>query len=126
MISLGGIELSRSLQWINRDDALTIAQSVRYARGGGARIYQQELLVGRPIVLEASASTGWFTQAMRADLLTIAKEMGQVYEFVYFGETYRVIFDHANSPALTFEKIIYRQVPDTTDYFMGRILLITV
>jgi hypothetical protein len=126
MISLGGIQLSRSLQWTNRDEALTIAQSVRYTRGGGVRVYQQKLLAGRPITLEADESTGWFTNAMRVSLLTMANEIGQEYTFVYFGETYQVIFDHANPPAVAFDKIIYRQVPDSTDYFMGRISLITV
>ena len=126
MISLGGTQLSRSLQWTNRDEALTIAQSVRYTRGGGVRVYQQKLLAGRPIILEADASTGWFTNAMRTSLLAMGNEIGQEYTFVYFSETYQVIFDHANPPAVAFEKIIYRQVPDSADYFMGRISLITV
>lgn len=126
MISLGGISLNPSLQWVNRDESLSIAQSVRYTRGGGARVYQQKLLVGRPIVLEANEETGWFSNQMRVDLLSLAEEVGQVYDFVYFTETYRVIFRHDEPPAVAFEKIIYRQVPDSTDYFMGRVSLITV
>lgn len=126
MISLGGTALSNSLQWVNRDEALTVAQSVRYTRGGGVRVYQQKLIAGRPIILEANEETGWFTNGMRESILAMADEIGQVYEFVYFSETYQVIFDHANAPAVSFEKIIYRQVPDSSDYFMGRISLITV
>ena len=126
MIQLGGVTLSPSLQWVNRDESLTVAQSVRYTRGGGVRVYQQKLIAGRPILLEANEETGWFTNGMRTSLLTMADEIGQVYEFVYFSETYQVIFDHANPPAVAFEKIIYRQVPDSSDYFMGRISLITV
>lgn len=126
MITLGGIELNPSLQWVNRDDSLSIAQTLRLTRGGGARIYQQRLFAGRPILLEANEETGWFTNEMRESILELADTMDQTFLFSFFGEEYTVLFNHSEPPAVSFTKIIYRQVPDDEDWFMGRISLITV
>lgn len=126
MIMLGGVALSSSLQWVNRFDAITIAQTTRYTRGGNIRVYRQRLMSGIPIQLRADESTGWFTESMRSSVLALADALGEVYDFHFFSEDYQVIFDHGNPPAASFEKMIYRQVPDSTDYFMGQISLITV
>lgn len=126
MITFDGIELNPSLQWVNRDQSLRVAQTVRYTRGGMAKIYQQPLFSGIPILLEANEETGWFTNSMREDLLLRADMVGVMFPFFYFGTEYTVIFNHSDPPAVSFTKIIYRQVPDSSDYFMGTVSLITV
>jgi hypothetical protein len=126
MITLGGIELNPSLQWVNRFETFSIAQTVRLTRGGGAKIYQQRLFVGRPVSLVADEETGWFTNEMREEVLALAEEMDQTFLFSFFGEEYQVVFNHTDPPAVSFTKILYRQVPDDDDWFMGKISLITV
>lgn len=126
MISLDGVPLSSSLQWVNRDQSLRVAQTLRLTIGGGAKVYQQRLHAGIPIVLAANEETGWFTNAMREAMLARAEMIGTVFVFQYFGASYNVVFNHSEPPAVSFEKIIYRQVPDAGDYFMGQILLVTV
>lgn len=126
MISLGGVALSNSLQWVNRYESLRVAQTVRRTTGGGVRVYQQRLYAGIPIVLEANEETGWFTNQMRTGILSLADQLNLSFEFVFFGEIYSVVFNHEQPPAVTFTKIIYRQIPSAEDYFMGKILLLTV
>lgn len=126
MIFLDGVQLSSSLQWVNRDGSFRIAQRIRMTTGGGAKVYQQRLHAGIPIVLEANEETGWFTNEMREAMLARADTLGTVFVFEYFGSSYNVVFNHSTPPAVSFEKIIYRQVPDAGDYFMGQLLLVTV
>lgn len=125
MITLGGVELNRSLQWVDRYRSYQIAQSMRYTRGGNIRLYQQRLYTGRRITLVADESTGWFTNPMRVAVLDLCSQIDQTFAFYFFGEDYEVVFDHTEVAA-EFEKIIYRQVPEDEDVFMGTVRLITV
>jgi hypothetical protein len=125
-ITLDGNTLSGSLQWLEKDAWSPVAQTTQYTLGGGLVVYTQQLLAGRPITLEATEDTGWITRTMLDQIEALAAVPGAVYTLVVHGYSANVIFRHDEPPAVEFTPLQPRATPQPTDYYIGRLKLLTV
>ena len=125
-ISINGITLSPSLQWTDQHKYSPVAQTVKRTLGGGSVVYSQGLTLGRPITLEALADTGWITKAMLDTLEDLAQNPGAVYNLNIHGFTADVVFRHEEPPAVDFTPLTPRSSPQSGDYFIGTLKLLTV
>ena len=125
-IILNGVTLSGSMQWVEKHQWSPVAQSTQYTLGGGLVVYTQELLAGRPVTLEAREDTGWITKLMLDQIEAMAAAPGGVYTLDVHGYTANVVFRHDEAPAVDFTPLQPRAIPLDTDYFIGRLKLLTV
>lgn len=125
-IVLNGVTLSGSMQWVEKDAWSPVAQTTQYTLGGGLVVYTQQLLAGRPVTLEAREDTGWITRAMLDAIETMASTPGAVYTLSVHGFTANVVFRHDEPPAVEFSPLQPRATPLVTDYYIGRLKLLTV
>jgi hypothetical protein len=94
--------------------------------GGKLVTFEQTLIEGRPITLQAVSEQGWLTKKQVDDLQVLAISPGGVYTFTYDTETHKVLFDHSSGPALDFQMIVARPNAADGDFMLGTIHLITV
>lgn len=126
-ITLGGTQLSGSLQWTDRYNFSSIAQTTERTLSGNLVIFNASLVSGMPITLEATQDTGWFTGAMVTAIRTMADTLNGTFALDWHQEeSYNVKFMHDDPPAIQFTPLVGK-VPQTgTDYFTGTIKLFTV
>lgn len=125
-IVLGGVTLSGSLIWEDKDSYNGVAQNVRRTLGGGLVVYHQPLSKGRPITLTATEETGWITRAMLDSLQVMAESAGAVYTLNLHGFVTDVMFRHHEPPALSFTPLQHRATQLSGDFYTGQIKLFTV
>ncbi len=125
-IVLGGVTLSGSLLWEDKDSYSAVAQTTKRTLGGALVVYHQPLSKGRPITLTATEDTGWITRAMLDSLQTMAQSAGSVYTLNLHGFVVDVVFRHHEPPALSFSPLQPRATPLAGDYYIGQIKLLTV
>jgi len=125
-ITLNGTALSSSLQWVNRYNWSPVAQASKRTLGGTLVVYPQDLTAGRPIQLVANAETGWFTKDMVDAMLSLAAQSSGQFVLDFHGETHTVMFAHEGGSAISFEPLIKKATPLSTDYFTGTINLFTI
>lgn len=125
-ITLGGVTLSPSMAWSDRDIPQSVEQSVRRTLGGGTIIEAAAVSGGRDITLASSSDMGllsWVTvQAVKA----LAEQAGAVFLLDIDGQQFNVMFRHHDAPAFIAEPLMARPVPFDDDYFRCTIKLITV
>lgn len=125
-ITLGGVTLNPSLQWVDRWRYTSIAQSQLRTLGGSLVAVSARLYEGIPVTLEASTDTGWLQKSVVDSLLTMADSLGSTYSLDFHGTVMTVMFDHASSPAVNFRPLLFKEPQEATDYFIGTIKLLTV
>ncbi|MBF0283587.1 MAG: hypothetical protein HQL51_03915 [Magnetococcales bacterium] len=121
VITLGGVELPRQIQWIDRDAWSPVAQSVERTLDGGQAIFAAGLQAGRPITLEADAGVAWITDEQRQAVLALAAQPGSVFQLAWGTEFYSVMFRHHDAPAVEL-----RPLRPNSGWFVGQIKLVTV
>lgn len=125
-ISIGSVILPDSLQWPDRFNYSPVAQSHALTLGGQLVTFESSLVAGRNITLEAVIDQGWLTKKQVDDLKLISDTIGNTYTLTYDTETFTVIFDHSNGPAVNFSLLVPRPNAQDTDYMIGTIKLLTV
>ena len=125
MITLNAVVLNPSLQWINRKTSTNLVQSSKRTIGGIHLVSTAVKTAGRPIVLEATESTGWLDYSMVVAVMGMADTPGGIYPFSFFNETYSVIFD-IEAGAYEFQPLQSKQEFVADDKFIGTIRLLTV
>ena len=125
-ITLGGIELNGSLQWIDRYQSGKIAMTTKRSLAGNLFVYSQPLDKGTPITLQATIDTGWFTMSMVDSLLVLNALSNVTHVLGFHGEIHDVMFNEVDALALSFSSLEYRVplLPDSR--FIGTIRLFTV
>lgn len=128
MILLNGLVLNPSLQWEERFSSSDVLQSVKQTLGGRTVINAAQISGGRNITLVASEDTGWLTFAMVKALRVMAEVPGLILPFTFHNDLLgaQVAFRHHDKPALEVSALSPRAVHDDSDFFIGRIKLITV
>ena len=126
-ITLGGVDLNNSLQWVDRFDQTLVASTRRRTLGGNLVIFEQPLLAGANITLTATPDTGWFTYEMVVAIKALADVPGATHVFEFHGETYNVRFNYEGTP-VQFTPLIPKNAgyANETDYFVGTLNLYTV
>lgn len=125
-ITLNGVALNGSLQWVDRDSYSPVAQEVLTTLGGNPVVYSKSLSGNQPVTLEATEDTGWLTKTMLDSLKGIASVPGGVYTLDVHGEVMNVVFAHHAPPAIDFKPLQPRAVPLPDDRYIGSLKLITV
>jgi len=125
-ITLGGITLPSQIVWANQFQKDPIAQDIKRTLGGGLVVTEQTLTEGRPIILQATQDQGWFTKAQVVAVEELASIVTTSYTLVFGSETFTVIFNHSQPPAVSFSPLVWRANSADTDYFVGTIKLLTV
>lgn len=126
--SIGGVALNplSDLIWQDRFSANDIEQTNRRTLGGELVSYVGTLIAGRPITLLATEKFGWQHKDVVVLLMALSSVPGAIYEFVFGAETYQVMFDHSQGPAVDMQPNMARATHDDQDYFTGQIKLLTV
>lgn len=127
MITLGGVTLNGSLQWTDRFGYSPIVTNTNRTLAGSLVVFSASMANGRPITLEATEDTGWFTKQMVDDILVLAYQIDTQFLFDFHAEeTHNVMFDHSEQ-AVDFTPLIPKVPFDQNEsYFTGRIVLFTV
>lgn len=125
-ITFNGLTLNPSLQWIDRYNWSNVAQNNIRTLGGTFVSFAMGTSGGRPITLQATENTGWFTKTMVDSLKSFADVPGATYALSFHGESHTVMFNHAEAPAVEFTRLVPREPPDADDPFAGTLKLIEV
>ena len=123
-LNLGGVALPH-LIWVDEYQVQDIAQSTKRTLGGGLVVYEQNLIAGRPITLEATEDQGWLTKA-QVESLRALEAVATSYNLQVGGQNFTVIFRRDEGPAIEVTPIVFRINSEDTDYFTGLIRLLTV
>lgn len=128
MISLDGLELNPSMNWVERFESAGVAQSARVTLGGRPVISSAQLQGGRHITLVATHDSGWLTKAVIDQLVEMAKVPGRMLQLTYHDSltSVLVVFRHHEAPALVFTPLAQKSYYEATDYFSGTIKLLEV
>ncbi|MBF0370984.1 MAG: hypothetical protein HQL52_16165 [Magnetococcales bacterium] len=105
MKQLDDIILPDSLQWIDRHQASSTAQSLDYTLAGNPVLFAQGLEKGRPITLEAAEEVTWLDQETVDALLDLANQAGATFSLNWEGEWLTVMFRHNEPPAVSLHPI---------------------
>lgn len=128
-VSIGSVTLtdtSSLIQWPDRFTYSNIAQLHQRTLSGKLVTFEQTLIEGRPITLQAVSDQGWLTKSLVDALQVLALTPGGIYTFTYDTEVHQVIFDHSSGPALDIQLIVARPNVAEEDFMLGTIHLITV
>ena len=126
MITLGGIALNRSIQWVDRFHTSTVIANNRRFLAGNLRVLQARVDKGIEITLRATQTQGWLSKAQVDSLLTISDNIGVYYSLDFDGEVLEVVFDHSAGNAVEVTPLIFKPTYADSDYFVGSIRLLTV
>lgn len=125
-VTLGGVQLSGSLIWEDRNKQTPVAQTIQRTLGGSLAVYHKRLIAGRPVTLIAREDTGWITKAMLDAIESMAETAGGVYTLDYHGFTAQVMFRHHEAPAVSFTPLTPKAEPEPDDFYIGELRLFTV
>ena len=126
MITLGGIELNRYIQWPDRfTNSNTIAQNRRFL-GGNLQILQTSTIKGHSVTLKAAEDQGWLTKTMVDGLRILSDTLETSYILDFEGDVLDVMFDHSDEAAVTMSPLVVKSTYTDEDFFIGSIHLITV
>lgn len=123
---LGTVTLSDDMQWIDRAQRLQVAQTDARTVAGNLVSWQQGLVLGRPITLEANESMGWITYKEVLELEVLAAVAGATYSLQIEAVFYIVQFRNVDPPAVDFVPLISRLNIAPEDYMRGQIKLTQV
>lgn len=128
VVSLNGVILSSSLNWVERYNSHSAVQEVRRTLTGRAVIHSAPLVGGRDITLMASEDSGWLTKRMVDSLIDMAGRVGEIFTLTYADALIAVpvVFRHHEPPALELKPLIQRLAPQNGDYWTGTIKLISI
>lgn len=94
--------------------------------GGNPVVYSKALHGNRPVTLEATEDTGWFSKAMVDDIEAMASVPGGVYTLNFHGEVMNVIFAHHDGHPIDLKPLQPKAIPLPEDCYIGTLKFITV
>lgn len=122
-VVLGGVTLPSNIVWEDKYKWNPVVQDVKTTLGGRPVVFSASLTAGRRITLVAYSDQGWLTLAQVEAIKALADVAGATYMLTIGAETFTVSFRHDEPPAVEFDPLIPRGVPESGDYFVGRIKL---
>ena len=124
-VVLGGVTLPPNIVWEDKYKWNPVVQEVKSTLGGSLIVYSGQMR-GRRITLVAYQDQGWLTLAQVDAVKALADVAGATYTLTIGAESFTVVFRHEEPPAVEFEPLIPRAVPESGDFFVGRIKLLVV
>lgn len=127
MIRLDGLDLPAALLWSDEFAWSPVAQAARRTLGGSLVVFTRELAGGRPITLEAAEDRAWMTRAQVEGVSAMAAIPGGVFTLEIRGKSFPVMFRHQDGqPAVTANPLIPFANPQPGDFYIAKLLLMTV
>lgn len=128
MISIGGVELNPKSDMVWRDRFVSYKAEQLHQRTLGNRLVVMtgSRVGGRPITLEATAEYGWQRKSVVDQLIELADVEGGVYAFIFGAESYSILLDSSNGPAVDMRPNFARVAQGLNDYMQGQIKMVTV
>ena len=126
-VILGGVALSKSLQWNDRFQFSTARLSTKRTLGGTLVVFNQTVSdKGRIITLEATGNTGWFSHSMVVAIMAQSDVTGAQYSLDYHGELFVVMYNQEKPPAASFKPLNSYPNYSGDEWFTGTINLFTI
>lgn len=125
-LTLGGVTLSDSTIWADRDSYSPVAMSRTQTLGMKQVVRAVAVPKGRTITLQGVQDTGWVTKAVVDQLQALADAVGATYTLNFNGTQYTVMFKHDDPPAFSAAPLVYRNNQAQTDYYTWEVKLVTV
>ena len=126
VINLGGVDLPDDMRWLDEFTFQPVAQSVTRTIAGNHVEFNQGLILGQPITLEATETEGWLTRAQVDAVQTLAATVGATYTLAIGAQTFTVAFRHNEGVAFEPSPLLPRIDPDVEDFFRAVLRLRTV
>lgn len=129
---IDSIYLPSGTRWLDRAQHQARAATLRRTLDGRIHEYSTAVSVGRPITLDITAPYSWLYLAKYTALQVLAVAEGAQYSFNWQApnngatETYTVIFDWSEGPALDMTHRDSRPIAIDYGLYEGQIHLITV
>lgn len=121
MIILNGIVLPEDLFWSDEFAWSAVRQSTDLTLTGGLIVEEAAQQAGRPITL----ADGWASRLIVEQLYALVQQPGQVHTLSLRGQSYPVMFRHADG-ALAANPIQAVTDPDSTDPYLITLRLMVV
>lgn len=100
-ITIADQEYRPDSQWLllNRNNLERVKTTVSMALNGAAHIEQAKKLAG--VALQVGTLAGWLSRAEFKQLQTLSTEVLGVFTLTLDGQSYQVVWDHSQGPAVT-------------------------
>lgn len=125
LVTLGGIDLPDDINWIDEFQFQPVGQSITRTIAGNHVEFNQALVQGRPITLEATDTEGWLTKSQVDSLQSLAGNPGATYTLDIGAKSFTVAF-RQDEGAFEPSPLLSRIDPDAGDFFTAIIRLRTV
>ena len=125
-IIFNALSLPDGLKWEDEFSSAKVVQTVKRTLAGSPVVFYGQRLAGIPITLSSSADEGWATRNVVQSLASMADVPGAVYTLSLRGVSYSVVFRHDMPPAFKADPVINVSDPQSGDYYMVKINLMTV
>lgn len=126
MITLDGVELNINMVMPERFSSKTVAMAVKRTLGGKPVVRTGKVPSGYKITLNAGETFGWLSKLQVEAVLTRAEVAGAIYTLVYGPDSYQVMFDSEDGPAVELLPFVPRNNHEDTDQFFGVIRLLVL
>jgi hypothetical protein len=124
--TLGGVGLPVSLSWQDQYAFSPVAQKSVRTIGGKVVVFSQSLSRGRPITLVSLRDQGWMDLPTVNAIQALSIVPGATYSLVIDATVFTVVFRHHEAPAFNARPLIARVIPDSDDWFLATVRLMTV
>lgn len=124
--SLGSVNLSPDLIWLDEFSSARVAQSLRRTLDGGVTITTSPRNSGIAITLQSDADAGLMPRSSVQALADLASEEGGQFVLHFHGSTHTVIFRHDDAPAFTAEPWYSLAYPGSDHLYRVTLKLLTV
>ncbi|MEE8114515.1 MAG: hypothetical protein V3T23_09170, partial [Nitrososphaerales archaeon] len=94
MVTLGGVDLPDDINWIDEFNFQPVSQSVTRTIAGNLVQFNQALVLGRPITLEAIEDEGWLTKDQVDSIQSLASTPGGTFTLAIGAQSFTVTFRH--------------------------------
>jgi hypothetical protein len=130
-ITLGGIDLPDGIDptngagrvyWLNRDQWAPVSLSTARSLGGRLFFAQRQLYKGRQITLDVR-DHAWLLETAKDAIRALSETAGKK-TFVWYGESYQVLFDSEDGDPCPFEPLLIGRHLSKTNW-VGEIRLLT-
>ncbi len=125
LVTLGGVDLPDDINWIDEFNFQPVSQSVTRTIAGNLVQFNQALVLGRPITLEAIEDEGWLTKDQVDSIQSLASTPGGTFTLAIGAQSFTVTFRH-DEGAFEPSPFLSRIDPASGDFFRAIIRLRTV
>ena len=126
MIQLATLRLPDGLVWTDEYAVRSVPQTSLRTLDGSLVVFYGQHHAGLAITLESEADAGWLTRELVEGLAALAAIPGGIFPLLLRGQTHQVMFRHQDPPAFEAKPLIHRAIPQSGDYYLATLKLMTL